>query len=158
MSHVDGEEVRAERSKERLGTAIRTRRTVLGLSRKDLERETELSYPYLTDIEAGKKWPSSRTLWRIAEALGMSPGDLLQLAESYDADGSVAPSRYFHAEPMVAASMAPPPAPAAPAAPRGDEPAADTDPLVELVDAASALSRKDVNVLVALARRLAGRG
>ena len=48
------EEAGAERSRERLGAAIRRRRVELGKSRKDLERETGLSYPYLTEIEAGR--------------------------------------------------------------------------------------------------------
>ena len=62
-----------------LGRTIKVLRTDHGLSRKDLAREVDISYSYLTEIENGNK-PPSNTRWglRELEALvsRLSPDDL----------------------------------------------------------------------------------
>ena len=152
------EEAEAERSRERLGASIRRRRVELGKSRKDLERESGLSYPFLTEIEAGKKWPSSKTLARIAETLEVDPGELMNLGEPaeprYAVDAQMAPVP----QAAVSPAAAPPPAPplesvkrtlwARAAAPEPDE------RVSELAQIARALPERDLELLLDFARRL----
>ena len=150
------EEAGAERSRERLGAAIRRRRVELGKSRKDLERETGLSYPYLTEIEAGKKWPSSVTLTRIAETLQVDLGELMYLGDGYAADEMVEPML----APPVAAAASPPPALRGQSVKktlwqRASSPAPETDDRVaELAQIARALPERDLELLLDFARRL----
>jgi transcriptional regulator with XRE-family HTH domain len=65
-----------------LGRAIQVRRAELGLKRKDLARHASLSYPYLSELENGSKAPSAKALAQLADALHLSPADLLALAEA----------------------------------------------------------------------------
>lgn len=65
-----------------LGRAIQVRRAELGLKRKDLAQQASLSYPYLSEIENGSKAPSAKALAQLAEALQLSPADLLAFAET----------------------------------------------------------------------------
>jgi transcriptional regulator with XRE-family HTH domain len=65
-----------------LGRAIQVRRAELGLKRKDLARLASLSYPYLSELENGSKAPSAKALGQLADALQLSPADLLTLAEA----------------------------------------------------------------------------
>jgi transcriptional regulator with XRE-family HTH domain len=65
-----------------VGRAIRVARTERGWSGKDLARRAGISYSYVSHIEGGRKHPSSPVLVRIAEALGLSPSDLLLRAET----------------------------------------------------------------------------
>jgi transcriptional regulator with XRE-family HTH domain len=71
----------AERAADvRLGRAIRTRRRALGLTLLQLAAATELSQPFLSQLELGRTRPSMRSLYRIAEALGTSQQALLAAA------------------------------------------------------------------------------
>jgi Co/Zn/Cd efflux system component len=54
-----------------LGRAITVRRADLGLKRKDLAKESSLSYPYISELENGGKEPSAKALRQIADALDM---------------------------------------------------------------------------------------
>jgi transcriptional regulator with XRE-family HTH domain len=65
-----------------LGRAIRVLRAERGLERKDLALRAGTSYPYLSEIEAGKKRPSAHTLLALAQALDVRPHELIALAES----------------------------------------------------------------------------
>lgn len=65
-----------------LGRAIQVRRAELGLKRKDLARLASLSYPYLSELENGSKAPSAKALGQLADALQLSPADLMALAEA----------------------------------------------------------------------------
>lgn len=59
-----------------LGRKIAARRHELGISRKELAVATELSYPYIAQIETGYRLPSMKHQIPIARALGMSLDDL----------------------------------------------------------------------------------
>jgi transcriptional regulator with XRE-family HTH domain len=85
-------------AQRRLGVAIRDLRTQRGFTRRQLEKATGLSYPYLSEIEAGKKSPSSRTLRVIADALGLEAHELMETAEAGAESRSwMAPRRsHFH--------------------------------------------------------------
>ena len=65
-----------------LGRAIRLLRVERGLERKDLAARSGLSYPYLSEIESGKKRASSQALLAIAQALGVRPHELLATADA----------------------------------------------------------------------------
>lgn len=66
---------------EALGRAIKVHRARQDLDRKELAERAGVSYPYLAEIENGKKRASSRALVSIAEALGLLPHELLETAE-----------------------------------------------------------------------------
>jgi len=66
---------------EALGRAIKVTRTEQGLERKELARISGLSYPYLSEIEKGKKRASAEALLPIARALGLRQSGLLERAE-----------------------------------------------------------------------------
>jgi transcriptional regulator with XRE-family HTH domain len=75
-----------------LGKAIRLRRTELDMGRADLAREAGVSYTYVSEIENGTKQASSKTLWRIARALGLEPHELMALAAQWDSRPPAQPS------------------------------------------------------------------
>jgi transcriptional regulator with XRE-family HTH domain len=138
-----------------VGTAIKLRRTELGLGRRELAERAGLSYPYVSEIENGKKQGSQASLRAIAEALGLRPYELLAWGEDLeDAPAEAAPSDPDHwtnltrtmsapradsfAMPLAALASAPPPAPASSAggAPERDARAAalpDEDRVREIV-------------------------
>lgn len=58
------------------GRAIKTRRVKLGFSRALLAERAGLSYPYISEIENGKKEPSTRAQRQIANALGWELDEL----------------------------------------------------------------------------------
>lgn len=65
-----------------LGRKIAVRREELGLSRKDLAHATDLSYPYIAQIETGYRLPSTRHQIPIAKALGLSLDELFSTEDS----------------------------------------------------------------------------
>lgn len=64
-----------------LGRAIKVTRTEQGLERKELARLSGLSYPYLSEIEKGKKRASTEAMRPIARALGLRQSQLVERAE-----------------------------------------------------------------------------
>ena len=73
---------------EYLGRAISSLRAARGLKRMDLKRLLDagpgggLSYPYLADIENGRKYPAPATLGKIANALDTTAFELQAQAEA----------------------------------------------------------------------------
>jgi transcriptional regulator with XRE-family HTH domain len=62
---------------EALGTFIRTQRKLADLSLRELAEMTEVSNPYLSQLERGLHQPSVRVLKAIAKALNLSAETLL---------------------------------------------------------------------------------
>jgi transcriptional regulator with XRE-family HTH domain len=56
---------------------VRARRQRLGWTLKDLADKTDLSVPYLSDIERGNVNPTLQTLTTLADALDLTLGDLV---------------------------------------------------------------------------------
>lgn len=141
-----------EQTQRQLGAAIKRCRIERGMSRRDLQEATGRSYPYLSEIEAGKKAPSTEVLGQISEALGMEMHELIEAAErGHEPRGWVAPRQsHFHkaamASPMEADAMLAAPAPSL---------ASPQDPLDELVHLANRLPEEDLALLIKFARRLA---
>jgi transcriptional regulator with XRE-family HTH domain len=69
-----------------LGSFIRTQRQMANLSLRELSAMTEVSNPYLSQVERGLSEPSARVLKSIAQALNLS-------AEALFAQAALCPSR-----------------------------------------------------------------
>jgi transcriptional regulator with XRE-family HTH domain len=69
-----------------LGRAIACTRLEQGMKRKDLVEAAGISYPFLAEVENGKKWPSFPMLDRIAEGLGVSSLYLFSRAKRISED------------------------------------------------------------------------
>ena len=78
-----------------LGRKIAARREELGMSRKELAEITNLSYPYIAQIETGYRLPSAKHQVPLAKALGMSLDELFRADDELPARpvGSAAPHR-----------------------------------------------------------------
>ncbi len=63
---------------EELSALIRERREELGLSRRDLADATELSYPYISQLETGYRLPSHRAMQVLGKALQVDPSVLFR--------------------------------------------------------------------------------
>ena len=79
---------------EALGSFIRTQRKLADLSLRELAEMTEVSNPYLSQLERGLHQPSVRVLKAIADALNVSAETLLVqaglLEEAAEAGGAAA--------------------------------------------------------------------
>lgn len=75
-----------------LGELIRAQREAARLSLRDLAAMTNVSNPYLSQVERGLHEPSVRVLRSIADALGLSAETLLVSAGLLDDAGDPAPS------------------------------------------------------------------
>lgn len=76
----------------RFGRAVAAVRAELGLKRKELAERAGLSYPYIAEIENGSKSPSQRALGGLAEALNMTPSELMERAEQIPASADARPT------------------------------------------------------------------
>lgn len=90
---------------EALGRALKVLRAERGLERKDLAEMAGLSYPYVSEIESGKKRPSSRAVLALAEALGVPAHHLWEMADALQTQTAMSPApeervsrSYFHTE------------------------------------------------------------
>jgi len=61
----------------RTGAAIRAVREKSGLSMREVAGRAGISQPFLSQIERGQSMPSMITVYRLAETLAVTPGDLL---------------------------------------------------------------------------------
>lgn len=81
---------------EYFGRALAAARSERGLKRMQLKELSGLSYPYISEIENGGKYPSQRAIQALSDALGMTPSELVGRAERIqsadtEAQGSVHP-------------------------------------------------------------------
>jgi transcriptional regulator with XRE-family HTH domain len=59
------------------GERVRARRNELGKSQEQLARETSLHWSYLGQVERGQRNPTLHNILKLAEVLGVDPGDLV---------------------------------------------------------------------------------
>lgn len=79
----------ARRKLPGVGVAIRVFRQEAGLSQDELADRMDLSTPYISMLESGKRYPSIEMLIRIAIALEVRPGAILdRIAERYVQDAA----------------------------------------------------------------------
>ncbi len=57
---------------------IKKRRMLQGIKQKDLAKQANISAPYLSELEDGKKRPSIVTLQKLAAALKCTMDELLE--------------------------------------------------------------------------------
>ena len=81
-------EVRKPGSEE-LSGLIRGRRQELGMSRRDLADATELSYPYISQLETGYRLPSHRVMQVLGKALQVDPAELFEAVASEQGAGRI---------------------------------------------------------------------
>ncbi|MEV6071420.1 XRE family transcriptional regulator [Nocardia sp. NPDC052001] len=60
-----------------IGRRLRSQREKAGMSMRELAQRVEVSQPFLSQLENGVSAPSMSTIYRLATALGVVPGDLL---------------------------------------------------------------------------------
>jgi len=65
-----------------LGRRIAARREELGMTRKDLAEATELSYPFIAQIETGYRLPSTKHQVTLSNVLGLSLDELFGTSET----------------------------------------------------------------------------
>jgi transcriptional regulator with XRE-family HTH domain len=75
--------------KKTIGRTLKHIRIEKGMSQGDIERKTGLLRSYLSRVENGHTVPSLDTLGRIAEAVGVSAGKLLEEPEGEAAKTAV---------------------------------------------------------------------
>ena len=161
-----GSDMNDDATREALGRTIQSLRSRLGLKRRDLAEAAGLSYAYLSEIENGKKVPSTKVLANLALALEMPAHDLLRLTDELEVEVRAERGTYRPEMPSRAAAVGterrmpspwfhdrPPPADPLLADAEGPDPAL----VRELTETARRLEHRDLQTLVALARRLAGR-
>ena len=62
---------------EALAATIKARRNELGLTQEELAGVIDLDRPYITLMEAARKQPTLSVLWRIADGLELTAGELM---------------------------------------------------------------------------------
>lgn len=77
-----------EAPQDLLGSVIRAQRQLANLSLRQLSALTQVSNPYLSQIERGLHRPSLHVLRSIADALNVSTETLLEYAGLIDHDGA----------------------------------------------------------------------
>jgi transcriptional regulator with XRE-family HTH domain len=68
------------RKEPTFGQRIRVRRRQLDMTQRELARRIKTSTPYVGHLEANKRHPSDQVVSRLAEVLGLDPGELFLLA------------------------------------------------------------------------------
>lgn len=79
--------------REAIGSGLRQARTARRRTLRDISRVARVSLGYLSEVERGRKEPSSELLAAICEALGMSVSDLLSAVAADMAGELRGPSR-----------------------------------------------------------------
>jgi len=70
-----------------VGAVMREFRQGAGLSQDELADRMDVSTPYISMLESGKRYPSIEMLIRVAIALEVQPGAILdRIAEHYPGD------------------------------------------------------------------------
>ena len=63
------------------GKILRLGRHSINLSQEQLGLKSELSRPYISELETGKKDPSLFTVFKLAEAMKLKPSELIDEVE-----------------------------------------------------------------------------
>lgn len=60
------------------GTVLRRHRMARGFTQEQLAWETKIERAFISELERGVKGPSLLTIFRLAEALGIEPGQMVK--------------------------------------------------------------------------------
>jgi len=66
-----------EKQKSLLGKRIRALRTTKGLTQQQLGESADVHYKFIGECERGERWPSTAILFKLADALGIPPREML---------------------------------------------------------------------------------
>ena len=61
-----------------IGKTVVKLRTEKGLTQEALAKKAKLSWPFMSQIESGKRGVRMKTLEKLAKALGVKPGALME--------------------------------------------------------------------------------
>jgi transcriptional regulator with XRE-family HTH domain len=89
----------------RLGDFIRAQRKMLELSQRELAKLTNLSDPYVSQLERGLHEPSVRVLRALAQALNVRAETLLSYAGLLDPDETPTVEEAVQADPHLTAEQ-----------------------------------------------------
>ena len=64
-----------------LSANLKRYRSMRDLSQAELAEKLDISIPFLSDVENGRKWISPATLVKFADSLGVEPHELFKPAE-----------------------------------------------------------------------------
>jgi len=78
-----------QKLREILSTNVRRFRNYRKFSQAELAEKLNISIPFLSDIENGKKWISPRTLAKMADVFNIEAFDLLRPENSLPDDSAV---------------------------------------------------------------------
>jgi transcriptional regulator with XRE-family HTH domain len=67
------------------GARVRSRRTELGKSQEELGRDSSLHWSYIGQVERGQRNPTLHNILKLAEVLGVDPGELVRGLRAPDA-------------------------------------------------------------------------
>ena len=67
--------------RQTFGIGINTLRTGNGQTQEQLSGLAGIARSHLAALESGEKIPRADTLWRLAEALSVRPGELVRMTE-----------------------------------------------------------------------------
>lgn len=73
----------ASREVRAFGLAVRARREALGLSQETLAAKAGLHRTYIGSVERGERNVTLKSVYVLAQALGLSPVDLLSEAQNF---------------------------------------------------------------------------
>lgn len=71
------------------GNVLKQIRKEKGISQEELGFESGYHRTYISMLERGKKSPSLKTLFQLANALNVKPSDIMERLQSMDADSSI---------------------------------------------------------------------
>ena len=87
-------EKRGKRAQDHFGTVIRQRRDDLRRSQREVAELSHFDRSYIADLELGNANPSLGTILRIAEALDLTPAELMRrLSAAIAADPAYEPEQ-----------------------------------------------------------------
>lgn len=64
--------------KEAFGTQVKLFRNKSGMTQEELAQQSGLAIRFVQDIEAGNKLASLKTVFKLADGLGVSPNELVK--------------------------------------------------------------------------------
>jgi transcriptional regulator with XRE-family HTH domain len=70
------------RQRSKMGARLRTLREAAGLTQLELAARSEVTHETISRLELGRRSPRAETIERLARALGVTPAELIGLAEA----------------------------------------------------------------------------
>jgi transcriptional regulator with XRE-family HTH domain len=89
------DEVSESRALRTLGANVKQFRERLDLSQAELAEKADISIPFLSDVERGKKWISLYTMLKLANVFQVEIYELLKPLTGWPADSAHLLGRYY---------------------------------------------------------------